>query len=168
MFLFSSIFIQLLAGRYNHRDCRQFDLKLFALCLVMHFTSNVPIQSAESLFCLQVKRIYSHIDLKTFHDNTCHRVLPLLHNKLLRLLGYHTFRGTQFGRLSLPFKQLSGLMFPIPASLTHHLGQPQVRAFRFCRETDKMSLGILQNDLVVNKGNPQLVDVFFFIFLLWI
>ena len=134
----------------------------------MHCTSNVPIQSAESLFCLQVKRIYSHIDLKTFHDNTCHRVLPLLHNKLLRLLGYHTFRGTQFGRLSLPFKQLSGLMFPIPASLTHHLGQPQVRAFRFCRETDKMSLGILQNDLVVNKGNPQLVDVFFFIFLLWI
>ena len=103
----------------------------------MHCTSNVPIQSAESLFCLQVKRIYSHIDLKTFHDNTCHRVLPLLHNKLLRLLGYHTFRGTQFGRLSLPFKQLSGLMFPIPASLTHHLGQPQARAFRFCRGTDQ-------------------------------
>ena len=113
--------------RYNHRDCRQFDLKIFSLCLVMHCMPDVLIVGAESLYCLQVKRFYSHIDLKTFHENTCHRVLPLLHNKLLRLLGYHTFRGTQFGSPSLPFRQLTGLMFPIPASLTHHLGQPQAR-----------------------------------------
>ena len=120
------IFIQLLTGRYNHRDCRQFD-KIFALCLVMHCMPDVLIVGAESLYCLQVKRFYSHIDLKSFHENICRSVLPLLHNKLLRLLGYHTFRGTQFGRPSLPFRQLTGLMFPIPASLTHHLGQPQAR-----------------------------------------
>ena len=95
----------------------------------MQCTPVVPIQSADSLYCLKVKRFYSHIDLKTFHENTCHRVLPLLHNKLLRLLGYHTFRGTQFGSPSLPFRQLTGLMFPIPASLTHHLGQPPSQGF---------------------------------------